>query len=156
MRISAFRAAPIGAALLAFLAAAPAFAADAVNVVDGLALRGYDPVAFFSRGEAIMGAERYKTVHDGATYEFASAEDKAAFEADPVKYLPQYGGFCAAATSHGRKVDADPKAFAINRGKLYVNYNKEALAAFLKDVDVSIKSADEKWPEVQKIEEVIR
>lgn len=156
MKTSAIRAASVGAAFFALILAAPALAADAVNVVDGLALRGFDPVAFFTKGEPVMGSPQFKAVHEGATYEFASAEDKAAFEADPAKYVPQYGGFCAAATSHGCKVDADPHAFAINHGKLYVNYNHDALEAFQKDVEVSIKAADEKWPEVKKIEEVIR
>ena len=66
------------------------------------------------------------------------------------------GRFCAAATSHGRKVDADPHAFIVKDGHLYVNYNQEALQAFSKDLPASIKAADEKWPEVREIEQVIR
>ena len=149
-------AASMAAASLAWILAAPALAADAVNVVDGLALRGFDPVAFFIQKQPVMGSPQFTAVHEGATYEFANADDKAAFEADPAKYLPQYGGFCAAATSHGRKVDADPRQFTINHGKLYVNYNHEANEAFQKDVEASIKAADEKWPEVKTVEDVIR
>ena len=142
------------AALVAL--AGPAWAADHVNVVDGLALRGFDPVAFFTQGKAVAGDAKITATYEGATYDFADAADKAAFEADPAKYAPQYGGFCAAATSHGRKVDADPRAFVIKDGHLYVNYNQEALQAFSKDLPASIKAADEKWPAVREIETVIR
>lgn len=156
MNLRPFRRAPFGVALFAMMLAAPAMAADHVNVVNGLALRGYDPVAYFTQGAAVMGRPEFTAKFEGAEYDFASAEDKAAFEADPAKYVPQYGGFCAAATSHGRKVDADPRAYAINHGKLYVNYNNEARDAFQKDVEASTKAADANWPTVREIEEVIR
>ena len=154
MKTAYLRAASFAVFALASLGSA--FAADHVNVVNGLALRGFDPVAFFTQGRAVMGDAKLTSQYEGATYEFADVQDKAAFDAEPGKYLPQYGGFCAAATSHGRKVDADPRAFVIKDGKLYVNYNQEALDAFSKDLPASIKAADEKWPEVREIETVIR
>jgi len=156
MKSSTLRRTTFAGALIALTFSLPAFAADHVNIVDGLALRGFDPVAFFTQGHAVMGDPQFTAKYEGATYEFADAADKAAFEADPAKYVPQYGGFCAAATSHGAKVDADPHAFVIRDGHLYVNYNQEALQAFSKDLPVSIKAADEKWPQVREIEKVIR
>jgi YHS domain-containing protein len=146
----------LSAATFALIGTATAVAADAVNVGDGLALRGFDPVAYFVENKAVQGSPDFKAQYMGATYEFASKEDQAAFVADPAKFAPQYGGFCAAATSHGKKVDADPKAYAINNGKLYVNYNDAARDSFQKDVNASIKAADEKWPQVKEIEDVIR
>ena len=152
MKSFALRAALFGVAL----SAAPALAADHVNLVQGIALRGYDPVAYFTQGKAVRGDPKITAKFDGATYDFVDEKDRAAFEADPAKYAPQYGGFCAAATTHGRKVDADPHKFVVKDGKLYVNYNQEALDFFAKDLPTNITAADRKWPEVKEIEQVIR
>ena len=116
--------------------------AGEVNQTDGLALRGYDPVAYFTPHKAVKGDPQWTATHHGVTYEFASQEDQTAFQADPDKYVPQYGGFCALATSVGVKADADPKEFVVRDGKLFVNNNPKAQSLFQADVEGNIKKAD--------------
>ena len=124
--------------------------AGEVNQTDGLALRGYDPVAYFTQHKAVKGDPQWTATHHGVTYEFASQEDQTAFQADPDKYVPQYGGFCALATSVGVKADADPKEFVVRDGKLFVNNNPKAQSLFQQDVEGNIKKADHNWPDVAK------
>jgi len=102
------------------------------------------------------GSQSTPRWREGVTYQFASKEDQAAFEADPAKYVPQYGGFCALATSKGIKADIDPHAFAINDGKLYVNYSDKALQAYQHDVKGNTDNANHNWPEVAKLMKIIR
>lgn len=108
---------------------AQAETAGAINQVDGVALHGFDPVAYFTQHKAVKGEPQFTAVHDGVTYEFASKEDQATFQTSPEKYVPQYGGYCAIVFSKGVKADIDPHAFAIDDGKLYVNYSEPALQA---------------------------
>src|SRR5262245_10934456 len=97
------------------MVARPVFAAGPeVNAtVTGLALRGYDPVSYFTDNKPVMGDFTITAEHDGATYRFSSEAHKAMFEKDPAKYLPQYGGFCAFGTAQGYKVDGDPNVWKI-------------------------------------------
>ena len=127
-----------------------------VNQIDGLALHGFDPVAYFTQNKAVKGEPVLTASYQGVTYQFASKEDQAAFGASPAKYVPQYGGFCALATSIGIKADIDPHAFAINDGKLYVNNNERALKLFQDDVKGNIAKADHNWPDVAKQTKIIR
>jgi YHS domain-containing protein len=127
-----------------------------INQIDGLALHGFDPVAYFTQNKAIKGEPFLTASYQGVTYQFASKEDQAAFQANPEKYVPQYGGFCAFATSEGVKADIDPYAFAINDGKLYVNYSDKALQAYQADVKGNTEKADHNWPEVAKQSKIIR
>jgi YHS domain-containing protein len=125
-----------------------------VNQIDGIALHGFDPVAYFTQNKAVKGEAQITAGYRGVTYEFASKEDQAAFQ--PAKYVPQYGGFCAFAVSKGVKADIDPHAFAINDGKLYVNYSDKALQAYQQDVNGNTENANHNWPEVAKQSKVIR
>jgi YHS domain-containing protein len=137
----------------------PGVRADSVgdiNQIDGLALHGFDPVAYFSQNKAVKGEPVLTASYQGVTYQFASKEDQAAFQADPAKYVPQYGGFCALATSIGIKADTDPYAFAINDGKLYVNYSDKALQAYQHDIKGNTEKADHNWPAVAKLLKIIR
>src|SRR6202035_2449837 len=86
--------------------------------------------AYFTQNKAFKGEPVLTASYQGVPYQFTSKEDQAAFEADPAKHVPQYGGFCALATSIGIKADIDPHAFAINDGKLYVNYSDKALQVY--------------------------
>ena len=96
-----------------------------LNTSKGLAIEGYDPVAYFFEQEAVPGKEEIFTVFQGVTYRFRSTGNKAAFEKNPSKYLPQYGGWCAYAMgASGEKVDVDPETFKIKNGKLYLFYNR--------------------------------
>src|SRR5262249_10582457 len=91
----------------------------------GLAIRGYDPVAYFTAGKAVDGKKDISLEYEGATYRFATIADRDAFKADPGKYEPQYGGWCAYAMgANDEKVEIDPETFKIVDGKLYLFYNK--------------------------------
>ena len=133
-----------------FAPSARADSASDVNVIGGIALHGFDPVAYFTQNKAVLGSPHFSAMHHGVAYEFASKEDQAAFQANPEKYVPQYGGFCAFATSRGIKADADPHEFAVSNGKLYVNNNEQALNLFQEDVAGNIEKADHNWPDVAK------
>jgi YHS domain-containing protein len=126
--------------------------AAAVNTTDGLALHGYDPVAYFTTATPTPGLERYTYVWQGASYRFASADDLAAFRNDPDRYATQYGGYCAMALSLDRIADADPTQWAIVGGKLFVNNNPSAQAAWSKDRAARIVSADQHWARRRKKE----
>ena len=149
----------VGAVLILATIIAPGVQAEsavAVNQVDGIALHGFDPVAYFTQNKAVKGEPVLTASYQGVTYQFASKEDQAAFEADPAKYVPQYGGFCALATSKGIKADIDPHALAINDGKLYVNYSDKALQAYQHDIKGNTNNANHNWPEVAKLMKIIR
>ena len=95
------------------------------NLENGLAIEGYDPVAYFTKGKAVMGKKELAVYDQGATYYFSSAENKELFKSNPAKYEPEYGGWCAYAMgAKGEKVEVDPGTFKISNGKLYLFYNK--------------------------------
>lgn len=126
-------------------------AAEEVNIVGGYAVHGYDVVAYFTEGEPTPGKDEFTAEHEGATYRFASAENRDAFQADPAKYAPQYGGYCAFGTAQGRKFDGDPNAWKIVDGKLYLNLNKKVQDIWLKDVPGYVRGADHNWPLIRPI-----
>jgi YHS domain-containing protein len=131
--------------------AAPALAAGTeVNVtITGLALRGYDPVAYFTDGKPVIGDYTITAQHEGATYRFASEDHKALFLKEPAKYLPEYGGFCAYGTAKGVKVDGDPTVWKIVDNKLYLNLAPAVATRWDQDIPDNIKIADEKWKVVK-------
>jgi YHS domain-containing protein len=113
--------------------------------ITGLALRGYDPVAYFTDHRPVLGDYSITAQYDGATYRFASESHKALFEKEPAKYVPQYGGFCAFGTAHGVKFDGDPLVWKIVEDKLYLNIAKKVAVRWREDIPGNIKTADEKW-----------
>jgi YHS domain-containing protein len=120
--------------------------AGPVNVNgDGVALEGHDPVAYFTQGRPVKGETAYVTVHDGATYQFASAENKSMFDSDPAKYLPQYGGFCAYGMASGYQAPVEIDRFTVVDGKLYLNYNGSVQTRWRKDIDGYVAKADQNW-----------
>ncbi len=140
-------------------AALPAFSQEtpSFNTTYGLALRGFDPVAYFKVNKAQKGLPNITTSYEGRTYEFATEENKAAFLAEPQKYVPQYGGFCAYAAANGYKADVDPHAFAINDGKLYVNFSDHFRDEFQKDAKGNVTKANANWTaKVKDMKEVLR
>ncbi|MGI9283972.1 MAG: YHS domain-containing (seleno)protein [Pseudomonadales bacterium] len=115
------------------------------------AIKGTDPVAYFSLTEgtkAVPGREEFSSQWNGATWYFSSQENKASFDANPVMYAPQYGGYCAFAVSHGFTKPTDPNAWKIVDGKLYLNLSKGVQKKWLKDVPGNIAKADSNWPKV--------
>ena len=127
-----------------------ALAADETSIQ---ALEGYDPVAYFTKSEAVRGDGFILSKHEGLTYLFTSKENKAIFDKDPKKYAPQFGGWCAFGVSVGKKFHADPRAFVVHDGKLYVNVNQDILKKFKADLASSIKKAEVNWPKIQSKEE---
>ncbi len=135
-------------ALILAMAAAPALALDPVNTTffGSVAIEGYDPVAYFTEGKPVKGNKKHSLEYEGANWRFASAENRALFEADPQKYAPQYGGYCAWAVSQGYTAGIEPEAWTIHEGKLYLNYSKKVRAQWLEKRDALIEAGDENWP----------
>jgi YHS domain-containing protein len=120
--------------------------APKVNVdSNGVILKGYDAVAYFKQKRAVKGDPKYSSSYGGATYYFASAEDKATFDKTPAKYAPQYGGYCAHSMTKRKLKDIDPNVFFVYKGKLYVCSTPKAGKAFYSDPDTNIKKADKNW-----------
>ena len=111
----------------------------------GVAIHGHDPVAYFSMNKPVKGSSALTATFEGATYWFATAENQQAFQADPARYTPQYGGFCAYGVAQGYKPDIDPNAFSVVGGKLYLNLSPGVLSRWVKDIPGYVKSADENW-----------
>ena len=121
-----------------------------INVdAQGLALRGYDPVAYFQGGKPTRGSENLAASYGGARYLFTSESHRKLFLENPRKYIPQYGGFCAVGTSFGEKVDVDPKTGKIVNGKLYLNNGPKAQEIFDHDTRNTISRANQNWPTVK-------
>ncbi|NNK58126.1 MAG: YHS domain protein [Desulfofustis sp.] len=115
----------------------------------GLAIKGYDAVAFFKDSTPVEGSKEYELTWKEVKWRFASAENRDLFEADPENYAPQYGGYCAWAVAQGSTASVDPKnAWVIVAGKLYLNYNKEIQTKWAKDIPGNIAKADANWPGV--------
>lgn len=112
------------------------------------AIGGYDPVAYFTEGRPVQGSEAFQSQWGGATFSFASADNQAQFEADPEKYAPQYGGYCAYAVSEGYTATTDPAAWSIVDGKLYLNYSPGVRDRWSRDIPGRIAAADRNWPSV--------
>lgn len=117
---------------------------------EGVALRGYDPVAYFTQGQPVKGLPQFQAKHQGAVFHFASQASRDAFAAAPEKYAPQYGGYCAFGMASGYKAATDPAAFTVSNGKLYLNYNSEVQKMWSADLAGFVIKADANWPEASK------
>ena len=122
------------------------------DLENGLAIKGYDPVAYFTRNAAIKGKKDFVLYNQGVTYYFANAEDKELFKSNPAKYEPEYGGWCAYAMgAKGEKVTIDPETFKIINGKLFLFYNKffnNTLKDWNKDENNLHTKADANWSKI--------
>lgn len=112
------------------------------------AINGYDPVAYFTEKKPVKGSDQYAIEWKGETFKFASAENMALFKADPQKYAPQYGGYCAFAVSKGATATTVPEAWTVVEDKLYLNYSLEVRERWRKDIPGHIAAADQNWPDV--------
>jgi len=129
----------------------PAFAkkeAVYTGIVSGVAVGGYDPVSYFTDGKPVIGNPAITLEHGGATWRFASEASRDVFKADPSKYAPQYGGYCAYAVSQGYTAKGDPTAWTVVGGKLYLNYNQSVKRDWDKSQSRYITAADANWPKV--------
>ena len=119
------------------------------NLEDGVGIKGYDPVAYFTQGKAVKGSKDQSVLSNGVVYYFSSSPDKEEFKKNPTKYEPQYGGWCAYAMgNNGSKVEIDPGTFKILDARLYLFYNKffnNTLKSWNKDEKNLLKNADANW-----------
>jgi YHS domain-containing protein len=136
--------------LPAALIASPALAQTNKTLLNldrhGVALQGYDPVAFFTIGKPMKGDEKIVSRADGAVYYFATAADKAAFDQSPGKYEPSFGGYCAYGVSRDRLVDIDVDASQVVDGRLLLQYSKSVRSDFNTDPKGNLAKADANWP----------
>ena len=136
----------VGFALFGLLgdayAAHPIYRAE----LEGPALRGYDTVAYWTEGRAMLGSAEFEVNWRDTIWWFSSAEHKALFEADPEKYAPQFGGYCAYAASRHRLYEGHPEVFVIEDGKLYFNNNSSVMERWLSMPDSFIEAAEEAFP----------
>ena len=113
---------------------------------NGVAIQGYDPVAFFTQHKPVKGVQQFNSAFNGATYWFASAEDKHAFDKEPAKYEPQFGGYCAYGVSKGARAPVKIEAWQIVNDRLLMQYDLDVKGEFNKDQQGTLKKADQNWP----------
>jgi YHS domain-containing protein len=112
----------------------------------GQGAKGYDVVAYFTDNKAVQGSDKYTSEYGGVVWKFASQQHLDLFKAEPVKYAPQYGGFCSWGVANGRLFDVDPvHGWTVKDGKLYLNFNSDINDTFRKDSPNLPKKAEEKW-----------
>lgn len=144
------RSALLAAATLAFLLVGPAAALSPVNktIFGGVAIDGWDPVAYFTDGKPVEGSKAFSFDWNGATWRFASAAHRELFLAAPEKYVPQYGGYCAWAVSQGYTAGIDPQAWRIENGRLFLNYSPEVRQKWSADIPGNVAKGDANWPKL--------
>lgn len=147
---------------LSFFSVAPALqAAPKINTLEksglfgkykdsGIAIRGFDTVAYFTLGKPLKGSSDFTVEWSGATWQFASQEHADLFEADPQAYAPQYGGYCAYGVAQDYLVKIEGDQWKIEEGKLYLNYDKKIQKTWVKDIPGYISSADSKFDSLLK------
>lgn len=120
---------------------------SALNVdAHNVAVKGHDVVAYFSVGNPTAGKAEFSAKHEGAVYHFSSAANRDAFKANPAKYAPQFGGFCAMGVALDKKLDGDPTAWKIVGDKLYLNVNKDVQKKWSEDIPGNLVKAGASWP----------
>ena len=147
----------IAAGIALYLFTRPTISGTAVTVqtglintsgASGIALSGYDPVAFFTDGKATHGEPEITTTHQGAIYMFATRKHKKIFAQNPEKYAPQYGGFCSLGVSFGSLLPVDISTWKLVNGHLYLHLNPEYAEEFHDDFDNNLKLANTEWPKL--------
>ncbi len=116
------------------------------GIVDGVAVGGYDPVAYFTEKRPVKGSPQITATHAGAEWRFASEENRDAFLAEPAKYAPAYGGYCSWAVAQGKLAKGDPQNWDIVDGRLYLNYNDNIQSRWRADIPGFIDKARKNWP----------
>lgn len=133
------------------------FGASKINTLDksgllssfketGIAIRGYDTVAYFTLGKPVKGDEKYAVEWNEATWHFSSQEHADLFKNDPEAYAPQYGGYCAYGVSQNYLVKVEADQWRIEDGKLYLNYDRSVQKKWLKDINGYVEQANSKFP----------
>lgn len=133
-------------ALTVLVLTLPALALARTNLEEGIAVRGTDVVAYFTEGRPRAGQAEFAHEWEGARWLFASAANRDAFAANPARYAPAYGGFCAWAVSQGYTAPIDPAAWRIVEGRLYLNYDRNVQRRWERDIRGHIARAEANWP----------
>jgi YHS domain-containing protein len=135
------------------LASSLSFAADIdMNAdVNDLAIKGYDPVSYFTKLTPEVGNVNYTATYKGGIYRFATEDNRDLFRSNPTKYAPQFGGYCAFGVSMEKKFDTDPLAWKIVEEKLYLNLNKSVQKKWLTDVSGYVTNANESWGDIKNV-----
>lgn len=128
------------------------FAADIGMNADAndIAIKGYDPVSYFTAGKPVKGSGQYTATYRGAIYQFSSAKNRDLFRSAPERYAPQFGGYCAMGVALEKKLDTDPLAYKVVDGKLYLNLNAAVQKKWLTDVPGYIDSAEDNWVDIKR------
>lgn len=127
----------------------PAFAREpAFYQEGGVAIDGSDPVAYFDMNGPVAGSSAHTLSWRGVEWRFASAENMAKFEADPERFAPQFGGYCAWAVSQGYTASTTPEAWTIHEGKLYLNFSKRIQRRWERDIPGNVAKGEANWPSV--------
>ncbi len=130
-----------------FVIAAPPVLADKTTYQsDGVAINGYDPVAYFVDSAPAKGDPTLGYTWNGTKWQFANQKNLQAFKANPVKYAPVFGGYCAYAVSQGYTAPTDPDAWSIVDDKLYLNYSKSVRTRWQQDTNGNIVKGNANWP----------
>jgi len=143
--LTSLAATPVAAIVLTrpVMAAEPQVFSD-----NGIAIRGADPVAYFTQGEPVIGSADHAVMWNGTTWHFASAENMELFMGDPEAYAPQYGGYCSFAMSKGYIATSVPEAWTIHEDKLYLNYSVNVRQVWSEDIPGNIELANGYWPTI--------
>ncbi|GAA0406716.1 YHS domain-containing (seleno)protein [Cocleimonas flava] len=138
--------------IIMWIGSSVAYAANGINIdsSNGLAIHGYDPVAYFSDSKPVEGKQEYTLDYKGNKWAFASEKNKQAFVENPEAFIPQYGGHCAYAAGKNAIANTDPFAWTIHNKKLFLNYSIGTRELWLKDKEAHIASADGYWPSLMK------
>jgi len=136
--------------ILALLSSTSAYAVDEINTTyfGNLAIKGYDPVAYFTENRPIEGDKKFEYKWKNATWRFSSEHNLSLFKTHPEQYEPQYGGYCAYAVAKDSTADIDPNQFTVHEGRLYLNYNKKVNIKWLADRNAFILEANRNWPKL--------
>ncbi len=139
----------LSAAPAALALAGPARAAEPeIYAPGGVAINGYDPVAYFTANAPTKGSDSFALMWMGATWLFASAENRSTFEMNPGKYAPAYGGYCAYAVSRGYTASTEPSAWTVYEDRLYLNFSLSVRALWAVRRAHHIEQAEANWPGV--------
>lgn len=139
--------------LLLVVVAASAFAGGYFEK-DGVAISGYDPIAYFAEMKPVKGSPEFHAEYQGSTFYFSTAANRGTFVANPDRFAPQYGGYCAFGMAKGYKATIDPDAFTVVGERLYLNYSETVRSRWLSDIPGYIRQADANWPDVKKLTKV--
>jgi YHS domain-containing protein len=137
--------------VMSLLCTLPVQAASPFNTdSNGVAVKGYDPVAYFSMDKHVKGSSNFEYEWKGAKWRFSTDNHKKLFIKNPDTYAPRYGGYCAYGVAVDALFDIQPEAWTIVDGKLYLNKNLDVRETWKKDIPGNIKKADMNWPGVLK------